>query len=152
MVINILTLSYKLRVPDVVIFVAKMNDSKFEREDMDTMRSTTVAFGWKMWNRAIFLLTFANIVEPGGVRNEICERTKQEIRNALEKIHVVGSIQVLPVGLVEQPYIHSDSCKEVSWVDEFWDHIFAILKRSKRQFGIETKKHSHTEKHYHTEL
>ena len=50
-------------MPDVLIFTMKMNDHKFQQEDMETITAISNAFGWKIWRRAMFLLTFANTVK-----------------------------------------------------------------------------------------
>ena len=134
----------QMRMPDVLIFTMKMDDSEFRQEDIDTIKNISHAFGWKVWERALFLLTFANVVsKPGenvGVReNQVYYNRRRDdfalkVTETLNELNaettVANTIPVLPVGLVKQPIIPSD-VQKLSWVKEFWKLVFAILKSSR---------------------
>ena len=146
----------QMQEPDVLIFTMKMNDIEFHDDDIDTIKDISNAFGWKVWKKAIFLLTFANFVVDPDIpegkgkrghyvfynrrRDNFALKVTETLENLSTESDVANDMPVLPVGLVRQPYIPSDERKTVSWVDEFWDKILEILTKSMEasrfKFGV----------------
>ena len=134
----------KSRKPDLIIFAVKMSDT-FRDEDTNAIVNISNAFGWKVWENAMFVLTNANMVTKVGYSPESIESklhfstTYNEhyysITNILRsnRVHedIVNSISVIPVGLVSQPKITSD-IRDVSWIDELWENAFKVLKASRK--------------------
>ena len=129
--------------PDLIIFTIKMDD-KFREEDAESIKEITNAFGWKVWKHAMFVLTFANKVSlpDASVKswknkvsyNRIQDEFALNVTNLLQECkvqeEVINNIPIIPVGLVSQPIIPSDSRQE-SWLKEFWQAVNARLKASK---------------------
>ena len=54
-----------------MIFCLKMDDTRFHRDDKDTLKILTETSGKNLWKNAVIALTFANKVEdPGGGNRE----------------------------------------------------------------------------------
>ena len=49
-----------------VVFAIKMDKFTFQEEDLEAVLNVSSAFGWKIWQRAMFILTFANVVQKSG--------------------------------------------------------------------------------------
>ena len=127
--------------PDLIIFTIKMDDTRLRPEDQVIIKNITDAFGWSTWKNALFLLTFANKVSkvgytPDSRENKVYFNKKRDdfsllITKELEKnrvqSEVANSIPIIPAGLIMQPFIPLDS-RGISWVDEFWQEIFKVLK------------------------
>ena len=130
--------------PDVLLFTIKMTDRKVFDDDIDTIKNISYAFGYKVWRKAIFLLTFANNVkdpddpDPQITRSDYSFYRRREdslsemVTDTLLKLSTVTdvahNIPVIPAGLVRQPVIPSDKDKK-SWVDEFWQEVICILNK-----------------------
>ncbi len=132
--------------PDLIVFAVKMDDGELRLEDNKTMKAVTDAFGWKCWEKAMFILTFANKVSKIGVDpdskenkihfNQERDHLTLQIVKALKanKVHsdVVNQIPIVPVGLIRQPLIPSDQSKE-SWIGKFWKGFNQVLNRKRQE-------------------
>ena len=120
--------------PDLLIFAVKMSDA-FRDDDADAIGNISNAFGWKIWKKAMFVLTFANEVPPEGHFDEIYGEHYSHIVEALRsnRVHedVINSISVVPVGLVSQLKIPSDK-RGVSWIDELWEEALKVLRAPRK--------------------
>ena len=129
--------------PNLLVFVIKMDDIVFQDEDIEAMLNISSAFGWKIWHRALFILTFANMVHKVGharvsVENKLYFSSifnqrhldiVEALRRSSVKEDVINDIHVVPVGLVSQPKILADR-RDVSWIDEFWHEALEILRKT----------------------
>ncbi len=132
--------------PDLIVFAVKMDDAELRSEDIETIKAITNAFGWKCWEKAMFILTFANKVskidaKPDSVENKIHfnqerDRLKLQIVEVLEanRVHsdVVNQIPIVPVGLILKPSIPSDESKE-SWIEKFWKGFNLVLNQKRQE-------------------
>ena len=126
--------------PDLIIYTIKMDDKDFH-EDTESIKEITNAFGWKAWKHAMFVLTFANkVTVPDAsvesrenrvsynrIRDEFALKVTKLLRDCKVQENVANEIPIIPVGLVAQPIIPSDSRQE-SWLKEFWQAVNARLK------------------------
>ena len=55
---------------DLVLYCAKMNDSRLRREDRDAIRKLTIGLGKQIWNNAVFVMIFANEVRARRERGQ----------------------------------------------------------------------------------
>ena len=130
--------------PDLLIFAVKMNDA-FRDDDADAIGNISNAFGWKIWKKAMFVLTFANKVTSVGHSpksadsklyfNKIFDIHYSCIVEALRsnRVHedVINSISVVPVGLVSQLKIPSDK-RGVSWIGELWEEALKVSRAPRK--------------------
>ena len=133
--------------PHLVIFAVKMDDYVFQEDDVEAIANISAAFGWRIWKKAMFILTFANMVHkvgqaPGSVDNKLhfsnsYDRHHMDIVEALKhnnvEKEVINNIAVVPVGLISVPKIPADR-RGVSWIDNFWKEAFKILKKPKKTY------------------
>ncbi len=131
--------------PNLLIFAIRMDDASFRGEDMAVINNISAAFGWKVWRNAMILLTFANKVHLDGydydsrenkvyytrLRGEFAMKITEILRQYQVQDDVANNIPIIPVGLVQQPFIPSDE-RGVSWVKEFWDTVHAHMKVTKQ--------------------
>lgn len=131
--------------PDMLLFAIKMDD-EFRPEDRNVMENVSNAFGWKVWKKAVIILTFANKVRSEGMDHKDRESKKfynnkreeiaLDVTNTLLSFNVEGkvanNIPVVPVGLVSQPLIPSDG-RGKSWIKEFWNTVFKVWKTSEQK-------------------
>ena len=130
--------------PDLLVFAIKMDDFVFRDEDVESMVNISSAFGWQIWQRALFILTFANVVSKVGHTAESIENKLhfsnvvtqrhwdivEALRRNLVKEEVINNIAVVPVGLVSQPNIPADR-HEVPWNETFWQEAFKIFRETR---------------------
>ena len=45
----------EMQIPDLLLFTIKMNDPTLQQEDLNAIRKVSHAFGWKVWDRAIYV-------------------------------------------------------------------------------------------------
>ena len=55
---------------DLVLYCTPMNENRLKTDDTDAIRKLTKGLGSSIWGNAVFVLTFANVVEPPPVRGE----------------------------------------------------------------------------------
>ena len=108
------------------------------------MFNVSSAFGRKIWQKAMFILTFANLVQAIGhtsdsVANKLYfSKLVDEhhfnilhiLRNILVKDEVINEIPVLPVGVVSEPILVADRLGQ-SWVESYWQEAFQILRKTR---------------------
>ncbi len=133
--------------PDLLIYAVKMDDYVIQEDDVEAIRSITNAFGWRVWKKAMFILTFANMVEKVGqpsnsVANKIFfsetkDKHHEDIVNALshQKVErdVIDSIVSVPVGIISEPSLPAQS-QGGSWIDIFWKEADKILLKPKKTY------------------
>ena len=126
--------------PDLLIFAVKMSDA-FRYEDADAIENISNAFGWKIWKKAMFVLTFANRVTLKGhspesadsklhfnkVYGEHYSHIVEALRSNRVQEDVINSISVVPVGVASQLKIPSDR-RGVSWIDELWEEALKVSR------------------------
>jgi len=127
--------------PDVLLFTIKMDDNELRDEDKHTISNITEAYGYKIWKKAMFILTFANMVTKKDailVQNrlnfeDLILKLKIDILNHLmsAKVHHddLAGLEFVPIGLVSDTKIPGVS-RDVSWIDELWAAINNILNSS----------------------
>ena len=143
--------------PNLLIFAIKMDDYVIEEEDKEVIGNVTKAFGWKVWQKAMFILTFANRLEkvgepPDGVKStnyfsETFDMHHTSIVNALEAQNVdkevINKIDVVPVGVISEPIIPAHSLGK-SWIDNFWKKAYkTLLKPKQADDNVERQESSH---------
>ena len=127
----------KCRSIDLVLYAIRMTDQRVHAEDTKAMKKLTKAFGVELWNRAIFVMTFANEVQhPTDPEDEI--KTEAHFKKRLEvwrenlpeivaertniPIEIARHIPIIPAGY----YNIRDLPGQSFWFTEFW---LAALKR-----------------------
>ena len=129
--------------PDLLVFAIKMNDLHMRDEDFQAMTNISHEFGWKIWQKAMFILTFANLVKDeesssGSYKHKLFfSRSYRQLHLGIVKSlrsmsvqdDVINEIPVVPVGLVSEPVIAADG-RGVSWIDEFWEKAFKLLQKN----------------------
>ena len=72
---------------DLFLYCAPMNENRLKQEDIDAIRKLTKGLGSSIWKNALFVLTFANKVEPPPVRGEKLtpERRKKKVLEHFKK-------------------------------------------------------------------
>lgn len=142
--------------PDLLIFTVKMDDTVFRKEDKDSIKAITDAFGWKVWKHAMFILTFANkVFAPNAtvesrqnkikynkIRDDFALQVTELLLQYKVQDDIANSIPVVPVGLVVQPIIPSDG-RKISWLEEFWSSANEKLKASKLHSEQEADQNKH---------
>jgi len=140
--------------PNLLVFAIKMDEFTFQEEDLEAVLNVSSAFGWKIWQRAMFILTFANMVQKSGqdtdsVQNKLYfsklfDKHQLDIVKVLRKNsvrdEVINAIPVVPVGLLSQPNIRADR-RGVSWIEEFWEKAFKILRKTKPMYTPPRNEH-----------
>jgi len=129
--------------PNLLVFAIRMDVFDFLEEDMDAIVNISSAFGRKIWQKSMFILTFANMVKRTGHSSESIE-SKLYFSKLMDKHHlhilevlrrnsvkdeVINTIPVVAVGLVSEPNLAAHK-SSVSWIDDFWEESFNILKKS----------------------
>ena len=146
--------------PNLLVFALKMDDYVFHDEDVEAIGNISSAFGWKIWQRAMFILTFANMVQKVGHSSDSIEsklhfsslfdRHHQGIVESLRKSgvknEVIDNIPVVPIGLISQEKIVSDR-RGMSWIEEFWNEAFKILKTTRGTYIVPTSSTLHVDAH-----
>ncbi len=126
--------------PNLLVFALKMN-GLFDNEDKESIANITSAFGWQIWRKAMFILTFANLVEktgenPGSVYTDLYfNKEVRQFRSEIERVMqtnevhqtVIDSMPVTPVGVVSEVHLAGERHDE-SWIDIFWEEAFKIIK------------------------
>ena len=131
----------QVRKVDLVIFCAKMDETRLRKQDSETITHYTQAFGEGIWKHAVFALTFANKVLPAyNIRNDPVARREffkrrlqlwnEQLHNALRKSgvseEVIQNVCIVPVGYKEQSL--PDGSTE--WLTTFWSACHKTMKES----------------------
>ena len=72
---------------DLVLYCAPMNENRLKQEDIDAICKLTKGLGSDFWKNALFVLTFANRIEPPPVRGEKLtpEQRKRKVLDHFKK-------------------------------------------------------------------
>ncbi|KAJ7384185.1 hypothetical protein OS493_023514 [Desmophyllum pertusum] len=119
-----------------------MNSTRFPRtDDLETMKKLTQTLGVKLWDHAVVVLTFANMVllspseKAKGVNekdafNSQFQCLKKRIQQALIKIgvpeDVAVNVPVVPTGDVCEPRLPDRD----NWLTAFWVAAFNRINRN----------------------
>ena len=129
--------------PNLLLFAIKMDEPVRQDEVKEAVFNVSNAFGRKIWQKAMFILTFANLVQAIGhtsdsVANKLYfSKLVDEhhlnilhiLRSILVKDEVINEIPVLPVGVMSEPLLVADRLEQ-SWVESFWQEAFQILRKT----------------------
>ena len=123
---------------DLVIYTMKMDDTRIRPEDVEIMRKLTQTFGATVWEKALFVLTFANRVSYLNNRQQM-RRSKDHHNRQLgqwkEHVHTILCDLGLPKDLIRYiPFIpagHSAEPRlfrgEKPWRDYLMESISARI-------------------------
>lgn len=132
---------------DLVLYCAKMDDSRFREEDVEAIKKLTKGLGQHIWKNAVFVMTFANKVEAMPVRgqklseDEKKERNKEFFINRLKEYKgkmvgaliaagitpdVASSVPIVPVGYEEDQGLPDRD----NWLSPLW--YVSILRMKER--------------------
>ena len=132
-------MQWKCRSVDLVLYAIRMTDKRVHAEDTKAMKKLTKAFGVEFWNRAIFVLTFANEVQdPADPEDQVKTEAYFKKRLAIweeslpgiieERVKIPAEIMrripIIPVGY----YNIRDLPGQEYWFTHFW---LAALNRMK---------------------
>ena len=135
--------------PSLLVFAIKMDEPVQQDEVKEALVNVSSAFGRKIWQKAMFILTFANLVQAIGhtsdsVANKLYfSKLVDEhhlnilhiLRSILVKDEVINEIPVVPVGVVSEPILVADRLGQ-SWVESFWKEAFKILRKAQPTIWI----------------
>ena len=122
---------------DLFLYAMRMDDTRLRPEDVLTLQQLSGAFGNSLWERCVFVLTFANRVDyldihqlPRRSKEHFRSRGKQwegHIRETLEKKgisnRVVLELPIVPAGHHSEPRLFAD---EEPWLRQL---VRAIVER-----------------------
>ena len=132
------------KTPHLVICCIKL-DEPVRPEDVKTIKAFTGKHGAKIWENALFALTFANQVEPARPRiNEVeflrqrvkdktsylreCLKTKRSDNGIGIDVSVVEQIQFVPTGTARRMNLPGIT----DWRINFWEKCFLVMKQEAR--------------------
>ena len=131
---------------DLFLYCTPMNENRLKKEDIDAIRKLTLGLGSSIWQNAVFVLTFANSVEPPLVRGEklTSEQRKKKVLDHFKKrlaewkrklqeavvragvdAKIAASIPVVPAGYdFEMGLPDRDN-----WLTALWDASIVRMKK-----------------------
>lgn len=113
---------------DLVLFCVRM-DRRMQKADYRIMRKLTRAFGKSIWEHALFVLTFANKVDPTKFTSIRAEWDELLREYAHTKGEVPADIvQKIPVVVAGNEEASLPGCE--SWFADFWVKTFLRTKDS----------------------
>lgn len=133
----------KVKEVDLIMYSIRMDDTRIRPQDSTIIRTLSRHFGRSFWNKAIFVLTFANRVEFLN-KNQVPQRTKEYLnrKKMLWKNFIHESLSqeglsdrdlrdlpIVPVGHYSELNMFQD---EQEWTDLFVDSIFRRLRKESR--------------------
>lgn len=96
----------KCRDPDVVLFCISMRDTRWTKDQVETVEKVTDALGKDIWKNSVLVLTFANEFSEDKIKGKIIMFSKA-LSKTLTKIHVdsevVTNITTAIAGIASQP-------------------------------------------------
>ena len=132
---------------DLVLYCARMSDSRFRQEDHDAIRKITVGLGKDIWKNAIFVMTFANEVRAKCERGQKltlkqerkrnCDFFKERLEQWKDKLvaavveagvdaKIAASIPIVPAGYDEEQALPDRD----NWLSPLW---YASILRMKER-------------------
>lgn len=126
---------------DVFIFCTEMNSQRFRNDDINTVEKLTEAFGSKLWEYAVVVLTFANEVYPPPSKKGVSvqEFFDHRMRCFKKKIRdVILNAGVADEVMITLPFVAAGDLGEPrlpginNWLTAFWIATFKRLNRSAR--------------------
>ena len=118
-----------VREVDLILFCTSMTSARFRQGDHQNVRIITNAFGDSIWKNAVFVLTFANQVQPPPSRKgtppteyfeERLRDWKSEIQAALLRSGVsdtlAKSVKIVPAGYYDERSLPGRN----NWLSDFW--------------------------------
>ena len=133
---------------DLLLFCIEMNNTRFRNDDFETMKKLTSTLGVQLWDHAVVVLTFANMVlvpprekakgvSEKDVFNDHFLRLKSKLQQALTQIGVPeeAAIKVpfVPAGDSSEPKLADRD----DWLTAFWVEAFKrINKDAKAAFFL----------------
>ena len=127
----LLEMEQKCKKLDLVLYTMRMTDQRLHSDDVEAMKKLTTAFGPIFWERAMFVLTFANEVRNPEKPDDDDEnriyfenklnRWKEILSNMLERElnisrEVARHVPVVPAGYYKK--IHLPGRRY--WFSQFW--------------------------------
>ena len=123
---------------DLVLYCIKMSNTRFQEEDHRTIMNLTEGLGKGIWEKAIFVLTFANDVvarlerkhkhRPGKktvpeVFKDVMSTWKEVLRKEVKRVgiddSVAESIPVVPAGYeISEKFYPEDG--RTNWMESLW--------------------------------
>ena len=116
---------------DLVVYCVQMTQSRFDAAEIECINDLTEALGVKLWDKALFALTFANDIRvpknqqgkdlEGYFHERRSEWTKL-LQNYVEKAGTVpekaAAVPIVPTGYAKEPLPFLKSSNH--WLTEFW--------------------------------
>ena len=144
---------------DLFWYCARLDDTRFRREDYDAIRRLTIGLGKDIWKHAVFVMTFANrVMAPPVLKvqkltpDERKKRNLDYFKSRLMQWHaklsqavveagvdskVVAGIPIVPVGYdKEYPLPDRDE-----WLCPFWYASILRMKRGRDSRTLKAKLH-----------
>lgn len=125
---------------DLILFCTEMNGTRFRNDDLETMKKLSMALGPQIWNHAVIVLTFANMVfaSPSEKANGVSdEEVFGEKFRCLKKTFLEALIhdcEVPDEGATEVPFVPTGDSMEPrlpdrnDWMTTFWVTAFNRIK------------------------
>lgn len=125
---------------DLILFCIDMNITRFRNDDLETMKKLTITLGVQLWNHAVVVLTFANmvLVSPSEKAKGVSEkdvfndrflRLKKKLQEALIQIGVpeeaAMDVPFVPAGDSSEPRL----ADRHNWLTVFWFEAFKRMNR-----------------------
>ena len=124
---------------DLLMYCTRMDEHRLRPGDTQTIRVMTKAFGKLIWKNAVFVLTFANMVEAPKSKSsmgkpeyfqEKLSQWKNDLRRELRTFGVsddlAGAVPVVPAGYYDEPTLLNGR----NWLSDFWHVCFESIKES----------------------
>ena len=125
---------------DLVVYCLDMSRTRIDAADVNAINHLTQGFTAELWKRAVFVLTFANRVQPpGDYEGEDKEYFLERLKIFKERLNELVpkvQIEVVPAGYsrktkrVPDPYKLPD---RIDWFNDFW---FTCVSRMKQAAAI----------------
>ncbi len=129
----------EIREVDLLLYCTKMDDYRLRQGDTQTIRVLTKAFGASIWRNAVFVLTFANVVQVPRSKSHMIKEVyfeeklaqwKDELQEAVRALDVPNEIAtgipVVPAGYYNEPTLPNRS----NWLSEFWHVCYGTIKEA----------------------
>ncbi len=129
----------EIKEVDLLLYCTKMDDHRLRQGDTQTIRVITKAFGASIWRNAVFVLTFANMVQVPRSKSPMVKEVyfeekfaqwKDELQAAVRALDVPNEIAtgipVVPAGYYNEPTLPNRS----DWLSDFWHVCFATIKEA----------------------